>query len=549
MAERRTAEHNDAAVDRSRRRSRVSCAVVAGLFLTSCAPDPDSPAAGFRVEETTIADIHAAFRAGTLTCTELVTMYLDRIRAYDKNGPAINAITTVNPRALDEAAALDERWQRGGSSGPLHCVPVLLKDNINTTDMPTTSGSAILRNTTALDDAAVVKRLENAGALILGKAGMGELAAGGYNTVHGQQLNPYDTSVTMAGSSSGSGASVAANLTAVAIGTDTYTSVRSPAAATSIVGIRPTTGLISRNGISPRKAGIDTAGPMARSVTDAVIVLNVLVGPDPADPRSLDVHASYPAAAKTATGYADFTRHLAPGALRGARIGVAEDFFGSDPEIDALARAAVARMQELGAELVEVRFDPDFFERYVRGWVENLDEVLVWGFREQWEAYLKTLQPGIPGTVAEWVRIYENELSQTQFPPATGRTSALPMLKASLEHSSTDPEYVGMIEQTLPMITRTKLAMFDRHGVDALVFPYQAQPSPAVLGGYDSVGFPMIVVPMGFGANGMPAGFTFMGRPYDEGKLIGYAYDYEQATKLRRPSPLTPPLAAATSGQ
>ncbi len=420
MAERRTAEHDDAAVGSSRPRSRVSCALVAGLFLTSCAPDPDSPVAGFRVEETTIADIHAAFRAGTFTCTELVTMYLDRIRAYDKNGPAINAITTVNPRALDEAAALDERWQRGGSSGPLHCVPVLLKDNINTTDMPTTSGSAILRNTTALDDAAVVKRLENAGALILGKAGMGELAAGGYNTVHGQQLNPYDTSVTMAGSSSGSGASVAANLTAVAIGTDTYTSVRSPAAATSIVGIRPTTGLISRNGISPRKAGIDTAGPMARSVTDAVIVLNVLAGPDPADPRSLDVHASYPAAAKTATGYADFTQYLAPGALRGARIGVAEDFFGSDPEIDALARAAVARMQELGAELVEVRFDPDFFERYVRGWVENLDEVLVWGFREQWEAYLKTLQPGIPGTVAEWVRIYENELTSYAIPARHG---------------------------------------------------------------------------------------------------------------------------------
>jgi amidase len=544
----RKAERCGAAVVGAYRRSRSTRVVVAGLLLSSCAPDPNAPV-GFRVEETTIAEIHAAFAAGTLTCRELVTMYLDRIRAYDKDGPALNAITTVNPRALDDAAALDERWQRSGPSGPLHCIPVLLKDNINTTDMPTTSGSAILKNTTALDDAAVVKRLENAGALILGKAGMGELAAGGYNTVHGQQLNPYDTSVTMAGSSSGSGASVAANLTAVAIGTDTYTSVRSPAAATSIVGFRPTTGLISRNGISPRKAGIDTAGPMARTVRDAVIVLNVLAGPDPADPRSLDVHANYPAAAKTDTGYADFTQYLATGALRGARIGVAEDFFGSDPEIDALARAAAARMQELGAELVEVRFDPGFFERYVRGWVENLDEVLVWGFREQWEAYLKTLQPGVPGTVAEWVRIYENELTQTQFPPATGRTSALPMLKASLEHSSSDPEYVEMIEQTLPMITRTKLATFDSHGVDALVFPYQAQPSPAVLGGYDSVGFPMIVVPMGFSMNGMPAGITFMGRPYDESKLIGYAYDYEQATKLRRPSPLTPPLAAATSRQ
>jgi amidase len=514
------------------------------VVLCSCAPESGAQVAGFRVEEATIADIHAAFDAGTLTCRDLVTLYLERIRAYDKAGPAINAITTVNPRALDEAAALDERWQRSGAAGPLHCIPVLLKDNINTTDMPTTSGSAILRNTAALDDAAVVKRLEDAGALILGKAGMGELAAGGYNTVHGAQLNPYDTSVTMAGSSSGSGAAVAANLTAVAIGTDTYTSVRAPAAATSIVGIRPTTGLISRHGVAPRKAGIDTAGPMARTVTDAVIVLNVLAGPDPADPRSLDVHARYPAAAKSDGGYADFTRHLAPGALRGARIGVAEDFFGSDPEIDALARAALARMQQVGAELVEVRFDPQFFDRYVRGWAENLDEVLVWGFREQWEAYLKTLQPGIPGTVAEWVRIYENELTQTQFPPATGRVSALPMLKAALEHSSSEPQYLEMIEQTLPMMTRTKLALFENHDVDALVFPYQAQPSPAVLGGYDSVGFPMVVVPMGFVANGMPAAITFMGRPYDEGKLIGFSYDYEQATKLRRPPSSTPPLAA-----
>src|SRR5687768_12234113 len=225
--------------------SRAHC-TVAALFLSSCAPDPGTPVSGFRIEEATIADIHAAFDAGTLTCRELVNSYLERIRAYDKAGPAINAITTVNPRALDEAVALDERRQRSGASDPLHCIPVLLKDNINTADMPTTSGSAILRNTTALDDAAVVKRLEDAGALILGKAGMGELAAGGYNTVHGEQRNPYDTSVTMAGSSSGSGASVAANLTAVAVGTDTYTSVRAPAAATAIVGIRPTTGLISR---------------------------------------------------------------------------------------------------------------------------------------------------------------------------------------------------------------------------------------------------------------------------------------------------------------
>jgi amidase len=511
------------------------------LLVSSCA-DPDPSVLAFQVEETTIADIHAAFERGAVTCVALVGAYLERIQAYDDSGPTLNSLTTVNPRALEDAAALDEQWKRAGSSGPLHCIPVLLKDNINTADMPTTSGSAILKETTALDDATIVKALRNAGALILGKAGMGELAAGGYNTVHGQQLNPYDVSLDMAGSSSGSGAAVAANFTAIAVGTDTYTSVRSPAAATGIVGLRPTTGLISRNGVSPRKAAIDTPGPMARTVADAAILLNVLAGPDATDPRSLEVHARYPSDEKTERGYTDFTRRLELGALRGVRVGVARDFFGGDGELDSLAAAALASMEERGAQLVDVRFDPEFFDRYVRNWVENLDEVLVYGFREQWETYLTALQPGIPRTVAEWVEIYETELAASQFPPATGRTSALPMLQAALAHSSSDPAYVTMMETTLPMMTRAKLAVFESHNVDVLVFPYQAQPSPAVLGGYDSVGFPMIVVPMGLRANGHPAGIAFMGRPYDDGKLIGYAYDYEQATRMRRTSPLVPPL-------
>jgi len=519
----------------------------------------------FRLQEVTIADIHAAFKAGTLTCRQLVGLYLDRIRTYEDGGPRLNAITTVNPKALEAAAALDRQWQLSGPVGPLHCIPVLLKDNINTTDMPTTSGSAILKNSVPRDDATVVKALRNAGALILGKASMGELAAHAYNTIDGQQRNPYNFKRHPGGSSSGSAAAVAADLTALAVGTDTFTSVRSPAAFTGIVGLRPTTGLISRAGIAPRKANIDTPGPMARTVTDTAILLNALAGPDPADPLSLQVHSQYTAAGKAGRGYADFTRHLKKGSLKGARLGVVEDFFGGDPEVDALARAALAKMEALGAQLVDVRLDRDFLDRYVKNVRTTLMPILMYRFRQDWEAYLATLGPDVPKTVAEWVKIYETELAKSPLPPGTGPGSALTILRESLMHSADEPAYQDMIENVLPVLTRLKLAIYERHRVDALVFPYQPtfagpisspvetvkdptyvatpdRPIPNHLAGYSSVGFPMIVTPIGFGTQGLPMGIAFMGRPYEEGRILGYAYDYEQATKMRRPSPLLPPL-------
>ena len=320
------------------------------------------PASEFRLQEATIADIHAAFAAGTLSCRQLVGLYLDRIRAYEDGGPRLNAIITVNPKAIETAAALDAQRQSSGRMGSLHCIPVLLKDNINTADMPTTSGSAILKNAVPRNDATIVADLRKAEALILGKAAMGELAAGSYNTVKGQTLNPYNFKRAPAGSSAGSGAAVAANLTVLAIGSDTTTSVRNPAAVNGIVGLRPTTGLISRNGVAPRVARVDTAGPMARTVTDVAKLLNVLAAPDAADPLSLEVFSAYPAAGKAGERYADFTQQLKKGSLMGARIGVVRDFFGGDPEIDALAAAAVAKMEALGAKTVEVRLDPDYLE-------------------------------------------------------------------------------------------------------------------------------------------------------------------------------------------
>jgi amidase len=231
-----------------------------------------------------------------------------------------------------------------------------------------------------------------------------------------------------------------------------------------------------------------------------------------------------------------------------------------------LAEAALAAMKSLGAELVEVQLDPDFVEQYLDNWLRTLEAPLMYGYKEDWEAYLETLGLGVPQTVEEWVRIYETEVANSPIPPAAGGFAAMNELRTALMHSSDDPAYRDVMQNVLPQLTRLKLALFEGHGVDALVFPYTStfappisnpietvedptfmpappgQPSPAHFGGYSSVGFPMIVVPMGFGTVGLPAGITFMGRPYAEGRILGYAFDYEQQTRKRRPSPLVPPL-------
>jgi amidase len=524
-------------------------------------PPDDAHAA---IEEATIAGMHAALRDGSLTCRQLVAAYLERIAAYSEQGPKLNAFINLNPSALQEADALDAEFRATGRLRPLHGVPVALKDSIETAGIPTTAGSALLRNSVPKQDAFLVARLKAAGAIILGKNTLGDLSGSSYSTIVGIPRNPYNPSRVPGGSSSGCGVAVAANLTLVAVGEDTLTSVRTPAALTSIVGLRPTTGLVSARGLVPRKVGIDTAGPMARTVTDAALLLNAIAGPDPADPLSLRTFERH--AAKADGGYADFTGFLRKDALQGARIGVGRDYFGGDPEIDALAQAAVAKMRALGAEVVDVRFDPVFFERYVQNALRDVMPVLMYPFREVFEAYLATLAPDVPKTVAEWVRLYEGEIAASAFPPERARPSqAILVLKEALAHSSAEPAYRKMVEETLPMLTREKRALFDRHGVDAIVMPYQpmfAEPivtpveeqkdpafvpapgkvAPNAIAGYGSEGFPMVVVPMGFGTLGLPMGLGILGRPYDDGRILGYAYAYEQATRHRRPPALTRPL-------
>ena len=546
-----------------RRSSRYSVVGVAILIGSSgCAPPvPDPPAVVFTLEEATIADIQAAFDAGALSCEQLVQLYLDRIAAYDDDGPRLNSLITVNPRALDTARALDEERVSSGPRSALHCIPVALKDNIDTDDMPTTNGSVILKDAIPLDDAYITRVLREAGALVLAKASLGEFAGGNsYNSVDGQVVNPYHASRRAGGSSSGSGVAVAANFAVVAVGTDTSTSVRQPASFNGIVGLRPTTGLISRDGIAPKNLNFDTAGPMARTVSDLAILLTAIAGPDPADPDNLNaiVYADHPAG-PLAERF-DYSQFLLRGALQGARLGVARDYFGGDPEIDLLAEAAIDTLRELGAEIVDpVTFDGSF--------VTNVRRIGDYRFKADWEGYLATFGPEVPKTVAEFLERYDTDVAESAFP---AEASVIDLLTRASVTSTDHPDYVDLIDTVLPRNTQLKLDLFETYNLDALVFPYHASfappirspiatvddptfvpsddvPSPSTLAGYSSVGFPGIVVPMGFGTQGLPMTISFFGRPYDEGKLIGYAYDYEQATMHRRSPPLAPPLPGEVS--
>jgi amidase len=521
----------------------------------------------FELEEATIADIAAAFDSGALTCVKLTQLYLARIAAYEDAGIRLNSITTINPDALRTAAELDRERQRSGPRSPLHGIPVLLKDNVDTFDMPTSNGSVILKNSIPPDDAFVTDALRRNGALILGKASMGEFAGGSYNTIDGQVTNPYNLKRNTGGSSAGPAAALAANLAVLAIGTDTSTSVRGPASYNGIVGLRPTTGLISRDGVAPKNLLFDTAGPMARTVTDTALMLNAVAGQDTADPLSVEVYKNFPQPLrkKAAQGQLDYTTYLKKGSLKGVRLGAVRDFFGGDPEIDALAEKALDTMRARGAEIADIHLDPAFLDIYVSNGGPNIRTIADYRFKADWEQYLATLGPKVPKTVQEFIHIYETEVNKSALPV---ENSVLRLLKNSLTTSADMPAYKHLVENVLPEATRLKLGMFETHDLDAMVFPYSSsfaspisnpafsipdptfvpstRPQPSIFAGYSSIGFPAIVVPMGIGSQGLPMTISFMGRPYSDGQLLGYAYDYEQASQLRAPSPLVPPLRGET---
>jgi amidase len=497
----------------------------------------------FHLDEATISDVHAAYKSGTLTSVKLVQAYLERIRACDQAGPKLNVVIFLNPRALEEAAALDEHFRRTGKFvGPLHGIPVLLKDNVNTKDMPTTGGALSLAGYTPATDAAITQKLRSAGAIILAKVNLHEFAMWGetISSIQGQTLNPYDLTRTPGGSSGGTGAGVAANFAIAGIGTDTVNSIRSPASANNIVGIRPTLGLVSRAGIIPYSFTQDAAGPLARTVTDAAKMLNVLVGYDPNDP------ATAWSVGNTSVGNTnteeDYTKFLNANGLHGKRIGVLRSFFGTAPinnEVNSIANQAVADLKRSGATVVELT-TPDLDS----GKLTSDVSVHLYEFKPAINAYLAAGNPP--------VKSLEEIIASGKFHPN---------IRANITKAQgleMDDSYRLRLQKRSELQQRVMKIMADDR-LDAIMFPHQQR--LVVLIGETQVerngvlgavtGFPSIVVPGGFSSPtptatiGVPVGIEFLGRPWSEKLLIEIGYGYEQATRHRRPPPTIPPLLAA----
>jgi len=505
----------------------------------------------FRLREATVSDINQAFDRGHLTSEQLVQLYLNRIQAYEDKNAGINALISINSNALAEAKELDRERQEKGKRSPLHGIPIILKDNYDTADMPTTAGSVLLKGSVPPDDAFTVQKLRQAGAIILAKANMSEFASSdgwlGYSSLGGLTLNPYNLSRNPSGSSGGSAAAIAANFAMLATGTDTSGSIRGPAAVTGIVGIKPTQGLVSRNGIIPLTLSFDTAGPMARTVRDAAIALGIMAGVDANDYRTLEGKDK---------SHQDYTPFLKAEALNGARIGVAIDFQGGNPEVDALTKAAVAKLRELGATVEVVDFSPK---------LENLwslmKKVTAAEFEPQIENYLKNLNPSFPDNLESMISLsLSNRIANSMQALNPGRIHGF---KESLEHRElADIEYLSIIHFEFPKVRQEILGIMQAQNLNAIVFPtmlcpasplYTIQNDPTYQCNVDDPytpaylanvsGFPGISVPMGFTEQGLPLGLTFFGAPYTEQELLGFAYAYEQATQFRRPPANTPSLS------
>ena len=516
--------------------SRMSIGPLAGLALlafshTGSAAEPTD----FNLLEATIADVHAAMKQGKLTARRLVEMYLARIDAYDKKGPAVNAVILVNPSALEIADDLDAKFKASGPIGPLHGIPVLLKDNVNTAGMPTTGGSLSLQGYVPPEDATIVKKLKDAGAIIIAKTNLHEFAVWGetVSSLGGQTLNPYDLTRTPGGSSGGTGAGLAANFGLLGIGTDTINSIRSPASANSLVGIRPTVGAISRSGIIPYSFVQDTAGPLARTMMDAVKMLNALAAYDPRDPAT---------AWSIGQLESDYTRFLDADGLKGARIGIVETLFGAQPvhqEVNTVVREAITRMEKAGADMVPIR-DPMLDTNKLFAEVS----VHLYDLKSDLNSYLSDPKANTP------VKSLEEIIASGKFHPNIGDE-----IRRSQGLSQESPEYKDRLVKRMKLRERVMQIMAENR-LDALVYPHQQRlvvPVGArqadrngVLGSV--TGFPAITVPGGFSPPtdtapiGVPVGVEFLGRPWDEPTLIRIAYGFEQATKFRRPPQSTPPV-------
>ncbi|MGQ3057116.1 MAG: amidase family protein [Nevskia sp.] len=532
----------------SRRRHRpLLIAVTAAAFAIA-------PARALQIEEASIADIQAAYRAGSLSTRQVVEMYLARIAAYDQQGPYLNSIINLNPKALEEADRIDAAFKAGGKPlGPLHGIPVLVKDVIDADDMPNTSGFQGWKNWLPKRDATLVAKIKAAGGIILGKASTSEFTNGGGDNINsvlpGFARNPYNTAFATGGSSGGTGASIAANFATVGIGTDTGGSVRMPAAHNALVGLRPTVGLVSRDGIQPNNSIRDTAGPMARTVTDLALLLDAIVGIDPADAATARAKGHI---AKT------YTAVLQRDALKGARLGVLRQIFtakNTDPRILANFEKTIAELKAAGAVIVDPFAVPE---------IETLPRAPQTSARrkDDMNRYLAA-HPGIPYPSMEAIAA-----SKLAHPLHQARLEA----DAAAGPVETDAETIaGLKTEDAYRVAFTKA--MDSARIDAVVFPTWAQlpvpngdrntqrmtDEPDPKGGVTGLGssltfvgstlqWPALSVPSGYLGPGLPVGLQILGRAWDDAKIIGYAYAYEQATRYRRPAPSVPPLGPVLAG-
>ncbi len=500
------------------------------------APPATAPPPDFELAELTVADLRRGLASGRWTSRRLVELYLGRIDAADARGPALRAVLETNPDALDIADRLDAERRAGRSRGPLHGLPVLVKDNIDTADrMTTTAGSLALEGSIAPRDAGLVRRLRAAGAIVLGKANLSEWAnfrstrsSSGWSGRGGQVRNAYVLDRTPCGSSSGTGAAVAASYCAVGVGTETDGSIVCPSAADSLVGIKPTVGLVSRAGVIPISHTQDTAGPMARTVADAAILLGALAGADDRDP-----------ATAAARGHiaADYTKFLDPAGLRGARIGVPrEGLFGYSPEADRIVDDAIAAMKDAGAVVVDPIALP-----HVDDYARDELTVLLVEFKADLDRYLAD-HPAAPiRSLADAIAF--NEAHAEREMPWFGQEL---FLRAQAAGPLTDPAYLQARERGLRLAGPDGIdAALDAHRLDALLAPTGEPPSVIDLvngdhnlGGASGpaavAGYPHVTVPAGYAA-GAPVGLSFFGRAWSEPTLIRLAYAFEQATLARRP--------------
>jgi Asp-tRNA(Asn)/Glu-tRNA(Gln) amidotransferase A subunit family amidase len=488
----------------------------------------------FELVETTIAQVHAAMDVGQLTCRELVQGYIDRIEAFDQTGPRLNSIQYLNPRALDKADSLDAALRSTGRAGPLHCVPVLLKDQVQTSDMPTSYGSVIFKDFVPAWDATIVNRLREAGAIILAKTTMGEFASGYVGSAFGTIRNAYDPDRNPSGSSGGTATGIASNFGLVGIGEDTGGSVRGPAAVSNLVGLRPTLQLVSRHGLMPANPTQDTMGPMTRTVADAALVMNAIAGYDPEDPITAYTVGRVPA---------NYSDGLRVDRLRGMRIGVLRKPMDSDADtasldfekVKAVIDRAIQELMSLGAEVVDPLALP------------GLDSLLSASGNNSYETEAATneylaLHPDAPlSTFAEILT------SGTVTP---GRASDMMGLVGK---TTNDPGYLSVLKNRESLRQMVLKVMADE-SLDAIVHPtFSHQPSliaPDVetnskpddnygwgdnRGLSPSLGFPALTVPAGFTSDDLPVGLEFLGRPFTEELLLGFGYAFEQATHHRRP--------------